>query len=222
MIRITVCAFLLLGCPAELLAQGSAPSGLSSPVVASPKPAAKGSAPAAKESLAKPAQKDPVKAAAGGNVLAPTDQPVTTEVYANEAFFDSKESIGTFSGRVIVKDPRFNIQSDKLTVYMGKGEERGLDRAIAEGNVAVVRDAPGEEGGAPVRSVGRADRAVYTAKDGNVELSGTPRVASGFNTHVATSPDTVMLINQSGQLTTRGPSRTEIRQESKAGPTPKP
>ena len=31
--------------------------------------------------------------------------------------------------------------------------------------------------------------------------------------HVATSPDTVMVINQNSQLTTHGPSRTEIRQE---------
>jgi hypothetical protein len=34
--------------------------------------------------------------------------------------------------------------------------------------------------------------------------------------HVATSPDTVMIINQNSQLTTHGPSRTEIRQEPKA------
>ena len=33
--------------------------------------------------------------------------------------------------------------------------------------------------------------------------------------HVATSPDTVMIINQNSQLTTHGPSRTEIRQETK-------
>ena len=31
--------------------------------------------------------------------------------------------------------------------------------------------------------------------------------------HVATSPDTVMIINQNSQLRTHGPSRTEIRQE---------
>ena len=32
--------------------------------------------------------------------------------------------------------------------------------------------------------------------------------------HVATSPDTVMVINQNSQLTTHGPSRTEIRQQA--------
>ena len=50
------------------------------------------------------------------------------------------------------------------------------------------------------------------------ELTGNPRVQQGVNTHIATSPDTVMILNQEGQLTTHGPSRTEIRQEP--SPTP--
>ncbi len=182
---------------------------------------------------AKTVEKDPIKAAVAGNALAP-NQPVTTEIYSNEAFFDSANHIGTFTGNVIVKDPRFNVQSEKLTIYLSKGdakgataakkpeEQQGLQRAVAEGNVGVVREAPGENGGPPTRSVGRADVATYTTSDGNVELKGNPRVQSGLNTHVATSPDTVMVINQSGQLTTRGPSRTEIRQEPKAPEPAKP
>ena len=213
--RLLVCVLLLLGCLAEeALAQGAAPRGLASP--------AKKTVRTEKTSGGK-AEKDPIKSLVGGGAApTPNNQPITTEIYANEAYFDSKENIGTFTGQVIVKDPRFNLQADKLTVYLGKGEVRGLDHAVAEGNVGVVREAPGENGGPPVQSVGRADKAVYTAKEGNIELSGTPRVQSGMNTHVATSPDTVMLINQSGQLTTRGPSRTEIRQEPKAAATPTP
>jgi lipopolysaccharide transport protein LptA len=165
---------------------------------------------------------DPLKSALGGSILAPTDGPITTEIYADEALFDTQKYVGTFSGRVIVKDPRFNLQADKLIVHLSKGEKKGLDKAIAEGNVGVVQERPGENGAPPVRSVGRAERAVYTAADGNVELTGTPRVQSGLNMHVATSPETVMLINQNGTLTTKGPSRTELRQEPKAAPTPKP
>jgi hypothetical protein len=78
-----------------------------------------------------------------------------------------------------------------------------------------VRDRPDPNGGAPTRAVGRADEATYVAATGDVELRGTPRVQEGVNTHIATSPDTVMVVNQKGQLTTRGPSRTEIRQEPK-------
>jgi lipopolysaccharide transport protein LptA len=144
-----------------------------------------------------------------------SNEPVTTEIYADNAFFDSSKNEGIFSGHVKVADPRFTLQAEKLTVYITKGENQGLDKAIAEGNVAVVRDRPDPNGGAPTRAVGRSDQATYIATTGNVELRGSPRVQEGVNTHVGTSPDTVMVVNQNGQLTTRGPSRTEIRQEPK-------
>ena len=171
---------------------------------------------------AKAAESDPLKNMFGAGKGPEHTGPITTEVYADEAFFDSAKYIGTFTGRVIVKDPRFNIQADKLTVYLNKGEARGLEKAVAEGNVGVIREQPGENGGPPSRAVGRADIAIYTAADGNVELRGTPRLQSGLNTHIATSPDTVMVINQGGQLTTKGPSRTELRQEAKPAEPPKP
>ena len=142
-----------------------------------------------------------------------TNEPVTTEIYSDEAFFDSTKNMGIFSGRVKVIDPRFNLQSDKLTVFITKGQNQSLERAIAEGNVGLVRERPDPKGGAPTRAVGRADKAIYTASTGDVELRGTPRVQEGPNMHVATSPDTVMVINQNSQLSTHGPSRTEIRQQ---------
>jgi lipopolysaccharide transport protein LptA len=142
-----------------------------------------------------------------------SDQPTTTEIYADEAFFDSNKNMGIFSGRVKVIDPRFNLQSDKLTVYITKGQTQGLEKAIAEGNVGLVRDRPDANGGAPTRAVGRADKATYTASTGDVELVGTPRVQEGPNLHVATSPDTVMIVSQNSQLRTHGPSRTEIVQQ---------
>jgi lipopolysaccharide transport protein LptA len=159
-----------------------------------------------------------------------TNEPVTTEIYADEAVFDSNKSMGTFSGHVKVADPRFSLQSEKLTVFIRKGEGQGLEKAVAEGNVALVRDRPDANGGPPTRAVGRSEKATYIAATGDVELTGTPRVQEGPNTHVATSPDTVMIVNQNGQLTTHGPSRTEIRQEPKteegekkaqASPSPK-
>src|SRR5262249_41393490 len=139
----------------------------------------------------------------------------TTEIYADDAFFDSNKNMGIFSGHVKVSDPRFTLQAEKLTVYITKGENQGLEKAIADGNVAVVRDRSDPNGGPPTRAVGRADQATYMAATGNVELHGSPRVQEGVNTHIATSPDTVMIVNQNGQLSTRGPSRTEIRQEPK-------
>jgi lipopolysaccharide transport protein LptA len=142
-----------------------------------------------------------------------SNEPTTTEIYSDEAFFDSTKNMGIFSGRVKVVDPRFNLQSDKLTVFITKGQNQSLEKAIAEGNVGLVRDRPDANGGPPTRAVGRADKATYTASTGDVELAGTPRVQEGPNLHVATSPDTVMVISQNSQLRTHGPSRTEIVQQ---------
>jgi lipopolysaccharide transport protein LptA len=191
-------------------------------------------APAAKKDQKKGKQStDNANPLAAGMKGAPTNGPVTTEIYADDAFFDSNKNVGVFRGSVKVTDPRFTLQSEKLTVYITKGENQGLEKAIAEGNVAVVRDRPDPNGGPPTRAVGRSDQATYIAATGNVELRGTPRVQEGVNTHIATSADTVMVVNQNGQLTTHGPSRTEIRQEpktddgekkdeSKPTPSPKP
>src|SRR5881275_624757 len=142
-----------------------------------------------------------------------SNQPTTTEIYADEAFFDSTKNMGIFSGRVKVVDPRFNLQSNKLTVLITKGQNQGLEKAVAEGNVGLVRDRPDPNGGPPTRAVGRSDKATYTANSGDVELVGTPRVQEGQNLHVATSPDTVMIISQNSQLKTHGPSRTQIVQQ---------
>jgi lipopolysaccharide transport protein LptA len=172
-------------------------------------------APPGKSPAEKP--KDTKKAAA------PTE-PIITEIYADQTVFDSAQSIGIFTGHVVVTDPRFNIQGDKLTIFISKKQNEGFEKAIVEGNVGVVRDRPSETpGGPPDRMVGRSDKAVYTAKDGRFELTGNPRVQRGLNIHVATSPETVMILNEKGQLETQGPSRTEIRQDpNNASPTPKP
>src|SRR5438552_3400835 len=185
----------------------------------SPVPATKAEKPARHKEKNKDKKKE--DKSAGTNLFASsatglqTNEPVTTEIYSDEAFFDSTKNMGIFSGRVKVIDPRFNLQSDKLTVFITKGQNQSLERAIAEGNVGLVRERPDPKGGAPTRAVGRADKAIYTAATGDVELRGTPRVQEGPNMHVATSPDTVMVINQNSQLSTHGPSRTEIRQEPK-------
>jgi len=179
-----------------------------------------------KPAKAKTKNKDKKKddKSSGTNLFGPgaagqqSNEPTTTEIYSDEAFFDSTKNVGTFTGRVKVIDPRFNLQSDKLTVFITKGENQSLERAIAEGNVGLIRDRPAANGSPPTRAVGRCDKATYTAATGDVELMGTPRVQEGPNLHVATSPDTVMVISQNSQLRTHGPSRTEIVQQPKEEP----
>jgi lipopolysaccharide transport protein LptA len=198
----------------------------------SPAPAAKPEKPAKSKDKTKDKNKEIGDKSSAANLFGgaglQSNEPMTTEIYADEAFFDSTKNMGIFSGRVKVVDPRFNLQSDKLTVFITKGENQGLEKAIAEGNVGLVRDRPDPNGGPPTRAVGRADKATYTAATGDVELRGTPRVQEGPNMHVATSPDTVMIINQNSQLSTHGPSRTQIRQQpneekkGQANPSPTP
>lgn len=169
----------------------------------------------------KTGKKEPVEQKSSPNSLpagtnsAQNKEPITTEIYSDNAFFDSNKNIGIFTGHVKVADPRFTLQSEKLTVFITKGQNQGLERAIAEGDVAVVRDRPDPNGGPPTRSVGRSDKATYIAATGDVELAGSPRVQEGPNTHIATTAETVMVVNQKGELTTHGPSRTEIRQQPK-------
>jgi lipopolysaccharide transport protein LptA len=211
--RAVVFLSMLAVCSNVLRAQGAAPASLnrdrSAPSI---------SATPAEKPAKKKEKTDPL-----GQGTTKSGEPITTQIYADQASFDSAKYIGVFSGHVIVNDPRFNVQADKLTVYMHKAEEEsdeeGLERAVAEGNVGIVRDRPDPNGGPPQRAIGRAEKALYNAKDGSVELSGSPRVQSGVNSHVATSADTVMIMNQDGQLTTRGPSRTELRQEPKPSPS---
>src|SRR5260370_33661553 len=104
----------------------------------------------------------------GGIKGASTSGPVTREIYADAAFFDSNKNVGVFSGHVKVADPRFTLQSEKLTVYITKGENQGLEKAIAEGNVAVVRDRPDPNGGAPTRAGGHSEHETYFSSTGHV------------------------------------------------------
>jgi len=198
--------------------QGSAPSTLAA---RTPADAPEKTAPMASESPS--SEKNSAENAKNVKTEAANEEPIVTEIYADQTVFDSAKSIGVFTGNVVVTDPRFNIQGDKLTIFISKKENESFEKAIVEGNVGVVRDRPSTTGGPPEHMVGRADKAVYTAKDGRFELTGHPRVQQGVNTHVATSPDTVMILNETGQLETRGPSRTEIRQDpNNPSSTPKP
>jgi hypothetical protein len=95
----------------------------------------------------------------------------------------------------------------------------GLESAVAEGTadepVVIVQDKPPSNGEAAQHSVGIALKADYDADSGNVKLSGWPRVTQGINTQIATSPKTIMIMNKdSNAMTTIGPSRTVIQEES--------
>src|SRR5438067_4683624 len=215
-----VCAMLCLAALVEVArGQGSAPATLSS---RSSQPTPESSPSTTPKTVkVSPDNSATDKTTPAGSPVPATEQ-IVTEIYADKAIFESTKSIGVFTGHIVVIDPRFQIQGDKLTIYMSKKQNEGFEKAVVEGNVGVVRERPDPAGGPPSRMVGRSDHAVYTAKNGNFELTGNPRVQQGLNTHVATSPDTVMVLNEKGELQTTGPSRTEIRQPPKSETTPTP
>src|SRR3954469_24546414 len=223
--KIAVVSVLCFGVLIQIVGgQGSAPESLSTRTPAkAPGKAPEKTPPAPTKEVKVIPEKSPAEKSTETTSAPANQEPVVTEIYADKVIFDSAKSTGVFTGHIVVTDPRFQIQGDKLTIFLSnKQSEGGLDHAIVEGNVGVGREKPATEGGEATRMVGRSDKALYTAKDGTFELTGNPRVQQGLNIHVATSPETVMILNESGQLQTNGPSRTEIRQAPKPEATPKP
>lgn len=184
---------------------------------------------AAETKATKPASPSPSPRASG---------PVTeTEIKsAGDATFDAGNHIATFLGGVTVTDPRFTMKSQKLTVYLAKTKDpnsqddsatSGIEKAVAEGNVDLVQNTvPGAKATDPAEKVsGKSEKATFEPKTGTMVLTGNPIVRRGVNEHIATSNSTIMTLTRDGGLRTNGPSKTIIRDTSKAddlpGSTPK-
>jgi len=146
---------------------------------------------------------------------------------SQEAQFDTKTRSGVFVGNVKVMDPQFTMTTDRLAVRLNKEEDGGgLEEAQADGNVLIVHinqpksgqsQAPAAAGvqpqpqQQPVTSTGKAERAVYEAKDGSITLTGWPQVTQGVNTHIATAPGVKMILYRDGRMQTYGSTRTLIQ-----------
>jgi lipopolysaccharide export system protein LptA len=151
---------------------------------------------------------------------------------SQEAQFDSKTRSGVFIGNVKVVDPQFTLTTDRLSVRLNKEQDGGgLEEALAEGNVIIVHvnqpksgvdqtqgsaaASPVAQRGAqaqqPVTSTGKAEKAVYEAKDGSITLTGWPQVTQGVNTQVATAPGVKMILYKDGRMQTYGSTRTLIQ-----------
>jgi hypothetical protein len=68
--------------------------------------------------------------------------PNVTEITAIEATFDQKSNIAVFVKDVVVKDPQFNVECDKLTAYLKKEEQAGTASPKAEGFAPKPVNAP--------------------------------------------------------------------------------
>src|SRR5262249_26976800 len=126
--------------------QGSAPASLSSRTPGKSSEKARSAKISEEDSSEERGQPEKPKETATPGAL---EETVVTEIYADQTVFDSTKSIGVFTGHVVVTDPRFNIQGDKLTILISKKQNEGFEKAIVEGNVGVVRDRPSSTGGPP-------------------------------------------------------------------------
>lgn len=93
-----------------------------------------------------------------------------TEITSARLVFDNVRRVAVFDENVVVTDPGMRIECDKLTVVFD--ENRQADSATAVGRVKFVES----------DRVGRADRAVYSAKTGVLVLSGNATVQRGKET----------------------------------------
>lgn len=166
--------------------------------------------PSASPADAPPARKDLLGL---GDLSKDRPKGSVTEITAQEeATFDEKANKAIFRGDVRVKDPAFLLNSDRLTVYLTK-DRSGIERAVADGHVVIVQQTKdSSEKGA----VGRSNEAEYIPAKGEVTLSGSPEIQQGINRHIATSPNTRMILNRDGRATSDGPSRTMITDTTEA------
>lgn len=178
---------------------------------------------------------DPVRQTLSGTD-APTDTPkpkpapkIPTEITASkEASFDAKSHQAVFVGDVVVKDAQFNLSADRLTATLRneeadqkaeskaveKGATSGLEKAVAEGNVIIIQEKPGEDGKEPTRYIGKGEKAEYDTVTGELKLTGWPQIQQGINNHVATEASTIMILNKDGRMKTLGRSKTVIKEKT--------
>jgi lipopolysaccharide export system protein LptA len=230
------------GAVLSLAQQKSAPA--TKPSAAGKTPAAKQSS-GAKSANAKGTPGGPAGGAQSGDLFGDTSgRPKgPTEITATqEAQFDTKTRTGVFIGSVKVVDPQFTLTSDRLTVHLNKDEEGGgLNDAEAQGNVVIVhvnqpktQGQPTQTAGTtaatrtettgpapaqtqqPTTSIGKAENALYQAKDGSIILTGWPQVTQGGNTHISTAPGVKMVLYKDGRMQTFGSTRTLIQDRTTA------
>jgi lipopolysaccharide export system protein LptA len=92
----------------------------------------------------------------------------------------------------------------------------GLERAIAEadsGKKVVIMQEKTEADGTVTQSIGRGEKADYSATTGEIVLTGWPEVQQGYNNVVATDRKTVITLSRAGRMNVSGPYKMEIRSQ---------
>ncbi len=173
-------------------------------------------------------QADPVPASTPPPIMTPADIPPPVplqpryqkekgndsqvmEIEADESVMDNEKRLITFTGHVIVTEPRFTLTSDKLEVWMHDdtnldgssttGEENTdsdrppFKRAIATGGMVEIEKI-GADGKVQIAKARQAD---YDATTGDIILKGgPPTLQSGSGFVNPSSPDAIIVLRADG------------------------
>jgi lipopolysaccharide transport protein LptA len=142
---------------------------------AKPPPAAGDVKPAAPETAAPKTEKPKEEK---GNKLFPDLGPGgTVQINADSMDMDMARHISTFTGNVVVTDPRMTLKADKMVVTFDAQEKPQV--IVAEGNVVI--DQPAADRHA------KAGRAEYDVVKGVIVLTEKPVLTAGANTMIGSA-----------------------------------
>ena len=110
---------------------------------------------------------------------------------ALEATFNQKTHLAVFIGEVVVTDPEFNVQSDKLTAYLKHEDKLAGEAAptrLKTGGAPAVEaktDNPAKKGGGLDKAIAEADPGkVVTVRQEKEEVDGSISHSIGHGTKV--------------------------------------
>ena len=92
-----------------------------------------------------------------------------TDITALQLRMDTDKRIAYFDGNVLVIDPSFQLRSNRLIVYLNQNGP-GMEHAEAYDDVIIVQETE--------KRKAHSQKAVYTAADGKIVLTGDPSVES--------------------------------------------
>src|SRR5210317_2156296 len=105
-----------------------------------------------------------------GMAFAGEQKKATTKITSDRLDFDYKRMVAVFSGNVVAVDPEVRITTDKLT--MAFGDDQQIKLVTCSGKVRVSYQ----------DKKASADKAVYQARKGEVELLGNAKLTRGSDT----------------------------------------
>jgi len=121
-----------------------------------------------------------------------------TEITSKLLRMDTEKKIAYFDGDVLVSDSQFQLRANRLIVYLNPNGS-GMDRAEALEEVVIIQEAE--------KRRAYSQKAVYTASDGKMVLTGNPRLESDKG---ATSGEVITIFRGNNTVLIEGGTRTIV------------